>query len=346
MYHLYEEPSSPTIKPRERSTNETSLGTPLYRKGNVAVYDQLTLPPIEWSVEGLIKQGGHHLLVGATGSMKSFLTIDLASRLANGMGFHGYQTKQCDVLYVVGEGLDEIKERMDDWQSYHNAAKRPFINPIALQLHDYTDMNDLVAFLQESPTVGMLIFDTLSNCSTGVKINEPDEVTARLNPTFTRLNAMGITTFVVHHTNKDLKTMRGAQALIDHTDKTFMLTKNEDTSLVTLKEVKVRRGVGKQTLFFKPESTNETAVLLPVVESEQAEKRQPRQAKVKQVQVSTKELVRTLFGDAELDEVLQTKDIVAQIDRSERSVKDAIKELCEVDAFIAKVGHGSYRRAA
>jgi len=325
-----------------------SYGVPLVpRRGRVEIYKEIQLPPVSWLVDGLIKRGGHHCLYGATGSMKSFLTLDLACRMANGMDFHGRASKQCDVLYVVGEGLDETMERLNDWLAYHRKSEGATIQPRALQIHDQQDMDNLIETLREVPGIEMVVFDTLSNCSTGVKLNEPDDVTARLNPSFTRLNQeASVATLALHHTNKDSPKERGAQAIRDHTDKMFHLTKTKDH--VRLEEVKSRRGKLMNDLYFEPTDFGRTAVLLPVVaQTKEKELRRDgtraKAARKQEVKSSVKDLVARAFEAAE-GRALTTSEVVASVGRSKSAVNAAIASLLEAGT-IDKVGHGQYRLA-
>ena len=45
------------------------------------------------------------MMYGAPGTGKSFLAIDMALSVANGLPWHGYETKQGAVLYIAGEGV-------------------------------------------------------------------------------------------------------------------------------------------------------------------------------------------------------------------------------------------------
>jgi RecA-family ATPase len=67
---------------------------------------------IEWLVENFLEQGSLNLLFGEPASGKSLFALDWAFCMTAGMDWHGYQTKQIDVVIIAGEGFAGMKRRL------------------------------------------------------------------------------------------------------------------------------------------------------------------------------------------------------------------------------------------
>ncbi len=65
----------------------------------------------KWLIDGVIPSGSINWMVAAPSSFKSFLALDMAACIASGRTWHGHETDQAVVLYVAGEGDDDIHVR-------------------------------------------------------------------------------------------------------------------------------------------------------------------------------------------------------------------------------------------
>ncbi len=76
--------------------------------------DQDARPLKTWLLKGLIPQVGHGLLSGQWGAGKTFVFFDLAASLSTGQPWLGHVVKrQCGVLLIAAEGVDEVRLRLD-----------------------------------------------------------------------------------------------------------------------------------------------------------------------------------------------------------------------------------------
>ena len=77
------------------------------------------VPEIVYRVEGLLRANGGRLsLTGQAKTMKSFLAMDLALRIAAGDEWLGYSTTQGNVLYLNLEiSSEKFQERIQDIQA-------------------------------------------------------------------------------------------------------------------------------------------------------------------------------------------------------------------------------------
>lgn len=65
----------------------------------------------KWLIDGVIPSGSINWMVAAPSSFKTFLALDMAACIASGRTWHGHETDQAVVLYVAGEGDDDIHVR-------------------------------------------------------------------------------------------------------------------------------------------------------------------------------------------------------------------------------------------
>jgi RecA-family ATPase len=77
--------------PQNRRVN--LKGYPLYSANDVANW-----PRIDWLVEGIIQRSSSAVIFGESRIGKSFLALDLATKLAKGEDWFGYAVKPCKVI--------------------------------------------------------------------------------------------------------------------------------------------------------------------------------------------------------------------------------------------------------
>jgi hypothetical protein len=98
-----------------------------------------TMKRPEWLIDEAIVEGSVLALYGPSGSLKSFVALDLSMSVAYGVPWHGREVKQGAVVYVTGEGRDQISSRLDAWEKSHDIASDDvpfFIVPMGVAISD------------------------------------------------------------------------------------------------------------------------------------------------------------------------------------------------------------------
>jgi hypothetical protein len=80
------------------------------------------LPEAETLVEGFLVKESVVRLYGPPKSYKSFVMLDLAACVGQGMDWHGKKVVQARVLYVVAEGVRGIKRRVRAWEALNKRS--------------------------------------------------------------------------------------------------------------------------------------------------------------------------------------------------------------------------------
>lgn len=216
---------------------------------------ELDIPPMIWMSHMLIPNPGLIAISGQPGAHKTFFSMWLAMRIADGKRlfdemdepFFSTQTdepKAANVLFIEEENTkQEIQKRFKQLKPMDN------LENIAFQIERgfrFTDPEWCEAIFQETVkrNIKVLIFDSLLSCL-GVK-NENDnaELAAVLDIVRHEFVAKGLSVIFIHHPAKNQEGgngLRGAGDILGKMDVHLCLTKdNEDKRKVTISYEKMR----------------------------------------------------------------------------------------------------------
>lgn len=159
----------------------------------------------EWFVDGILPKGEIGMIFGASGSGKSFWTIDLMLAIAYGHEWRGIKPKQTPVLYIAAEGGNGIKKRL---KAYENRFERPLnglmtVVDAAPNLSNPGDVEDLIE-LAGSDYPGIIVIDTLACVSAGVDENS-SQMGIIIEACKLLAKETGAMVILIHHTGKDVE---------------------------------------------------------------------------------------------------------------------------------------------
>ena len=153
------------------------------------------------------------MLCGQPGALKSFIALDIARRLADGIPLPGLKAEvpQVPVVYVAGEGIFGMPARIKAMELQESELR--FL-PGTLDICNdeiYGELRDIVSHDLQG---GVLVLDTLSR----VSIVEDENSAAEMNRVMGRLVDLaeyetGCTIFVLHHMTKAGQSYRGSTAI-------------------------------------------------------------------------------------------------------------------------------------
>jgi hypothetical protein len=177
---------------------------------------------IRWQVKGLVPADSMGMLFGASGAFKSFLALDLALHVANGMRWCDRITTPGSVVYVAAEGGAGIYRRVAAWHKKRNIQQtekfRVCITPLLLTLEDQVlRLADAIRALPERPE--LVVIDTLSQTFSGDE-NAATDVADYIRLINTHIRAaFGCTVTILHHTGHAASERpRGSSALTANLD--------------------------------------------------------------------------------------------------------------------------------
>lgn len=221
-------------------------------------------PPRRYIVDGLIGEDEVVQVVGASGSMKSFVVLDLVAAVGAGEPWYGHQTTRTNVLVVAAEGGDGMAART---AAYEQARKRAmdgvgFITePVQVTtrgtrgvLAPSIDWQALTQLVIDNK-IGLVVLDTQARSTVGVKENDNSEMGEVFEAVdrFRRLS--GATVVLIHHTGKAGTEGRGASAMLGAVHAELKVTRNGKgiDSVVTVTNSKNKDNEEAAPIHLKPQ---------------------------------------------------------------------------------------------
>lgn len=180
-----------------------------------------TLPPATFLIDGVLVRNTLAVLWGKPGSGKSFVALDWALSLAVGAWWFGRSVEKSRVLYVAGEGVGGLNQRVEAWQIartiYNIDDDMLAIHPGAVNFLDAQWAAALVELAQELQPA-LVIADTLARVMVGGDENAARDMGVAIDAANKVQNATGASVLFVHHDTKEGSTMRGSSALLGAVD--------------------------------------------------------------------------------------------------------------------------------
>lgn len=207
------------------------------------------LPEMRWLVEDIFPEQGLLCVYGPSGVGKSFLCLDLAAAVAEGVDWFGHPTQQGDVVYVALEGQAGLRLRVKAWEAHHG---RPFPSGVRFVFDNF-----FINELQEPRQLGLkilhgngsgdycdpvlVIIDTLNRAAPGSDENS----CADMNGIIAGATMLKVTTeaavLLIHHPGKDAtRGLRGHSSL--HAALDTVVEVDEDGEVIRWRLTKSKDG--------------------------------------------------------------------------------------------------------
>lgn len=187
----------------------------------LTISDLFDMPEPEWLIEGVIKKGSFAQLYGVPGSWKTFVALNWALSVAAGVEWMpGRKTQQGNVVYIVGEGIDDFGKRIKAWLAFRQVSLESIQNhirfvPESVQLLDEEQVDaflaGLAAELDAPPT--LVVVDTLSRAMVGVDEDKAQYMTQAIHAAERIKEATGAAVLPLHHSPYSANRGRGSSTL-------------------------------------------------------------------------------------------------------------------------------------
>ena len=197
--------------------------------------DILKMPPPKWLVHDYLLENSTAMLIGPSGSYKSFAALDLSLCVATGMDYHSNRVYPADVLYVAGEGSGGYRARIGAWKEHYRKDIDQFYllpNPLDFMKEEVVD-----SIIEDIDTLklrlGLFVVDTLARCNSGEENSASDMSKFVNNLDRIRIHT-GCTILIVHHTGKNASLgARGSSSIYAAMDTSLEIAKQEMVMTVT-----------------------------------------------------------------------------------------------------------------
>lgn len=169
-------------------------------------------PPVPL-VYGLLNMDTESWLIGAPGSFKSFVALDVAAHVGKGLEWQGHRVRQGGVLYVAAEGATGMTLRTRAWIKEHgDMPDVHFVPSLVRVISDDGQWPALVELAREIEPV-LIVIDTQARVTVGLEENSAKEMGIFTAAVGDLRRATGACVLVVHHTGRDGKDARGSSAI-------------------------------------------------------------------------------------------------------------------------------------
>ena len=228
-----------------------------------------SMPPVEFLIDQLLPEKAFTMMYGSPGSGKSFLAIDMALSVANGVPWQGYETKRGAVLYIAGEGVGGFGKRWKAWSKHKGMDKTHDMHvlPVAVNFMDEEEITRLLYTIDRlDKQFSMVVVDTVHRSMHGAEENSASEMARFIDACDTIQRHTGGTMLAVHHSGKNsAQGARGSNSLLGAVSTSLMVGKSDD--IVTLRVEKQKdaepiEGDLRFNMLVVPASISETSVVL------------------------------------------------------------------------------------
>lgn len=239
---------------RAPSTNASTIKVRAERPGAENESDEYMLisadammqqEPPAWLIDGIMVQGTLNGLIGASGSCKSFMALDIALCIGLGREWRSHATKQRPVVYITPDDPWGMKLRVAAWKQATGVStlgQTYFINE-PVPVHERKSVAMLrrtVKRLTENP--GLVVIDTLNANALDLDENSSRDMQLFLNGLKSIVRDTGASVLVIHHVARNTNRGRGSTALLGAWDTEMIASSGIEKDTATLECTKVRNG--------------------------------------------------------------------------------------------------------
>ena len=233
----------------DRAERELASVTPLNARTGIPAVRFLSAgklleqpAPTQWLVQNILPCGSLATMIGAPGSFKSSIALDIAASVACGIEWHGRRTRKGAVFYIAGEGQHGINRRLKAWsimRSDELSTAPLFVSSGAVSLIDPLNAASVSAEVQRIATTTdvkpeLVVIDTLArNFGPGDENSARDigQFVANLDTHIREL--FGCSILTAHHSGViDSGRARGSSALRAAIDTEMMCERSERTVIL------------------------------------------------------------------------------------------------------------------
>ncbi|MCC5796762.1 MAG: AAA family ATPase [Methylophaga sp.] len=206
---------------------------PLQKQDGFALIpaNELTAVPHkpDWLIRDMFEKDTLINVFGPPASYKSFMALDMAFCIANGINWHGKEVSSGAVVYIAGEGRAGLGRRLKALENYYGTeTNQLFTSTGSAELMSADNIQEVMDAINAiCPDPKLVIFDTLHR-----NMGEGDENSASdMAKLLKNIDALRYTTgaaiMLVHHTgHSDTGRARGSSSIRAAMDVEYTIKKN------------------------------------------------------------------------------------------------------------------------
>lgn len=225
----------------------------------------LDAPMPEPLVPGMLYRDSLAQVFGPPGSTKSFLTLDVALRLANGMDWNGHRLPAGPVHYVMAEGQAVNVARTRAWLRQHELGPEALDQfsafPVPILLTEHGIARYLEDVERDRPV--LVVLDTKNAMMDGEE-NSGSDVAVMVRAMHAIRRVSGACVVLVDHTGKrDVETSRGSNAVMAAVDTQLRVLRDPDSGLIEVTCTRDKAAEAGTQWHYRLQVVAPAAVLVP-----------------------------------------------------------------------------------
>ena len=180
------------------------------------------LPRPQCLIEDMLLSNGVTLLTGRHTSGKSFVALDMALSISQGLPWQGKKTGSGAAFYFSGEGTEGFLSRIRAWKQAHGVGEEPnfavvtegvYIVDPAVRRRVIDTVRARLQKMNLAPDgAALLVFDTLARYRGALNDNDSNDMSQVMDALEEIGRELGAAVLLVHHNNRD-DTYRGSSVL-------------------------------------------------------------------------------------------------------------------------------------
>lgn len=195
-----------------------------------------------WIVKGVLPRAGLALLIGASGSGKTFFALDLVGAIAEGRDWRGRKVAKGRVAYICAEGAGGFRNRVEAYTEHHGIDRALFdvgVIPDAPNFLLGDDIKAVAAALRTFGKLDVIVVDTYAQVMPGGDENGGVDGGKVVKHCQLLHKLTGAVVLLVHHVGKDSsKGARGWSGLRAAADVEITVERAQDHRAATVTKQK------------------------------------------------------------------------------------------------------------
>lgn len=185
-----------------------------------------SLPKPRPLIQGILNLNSSAWIAGPPGSYKTFLALDYGLHVSTGRTYQGRTVTGGNVLYVAGEGVSGLDQRIGAWEKstgldvgfmYFLTRAVPVTSTDWMHLCDITKAMD----------ARMVILDTQARMAGGLDENSVPDMGRYVSAVDAMKESTGACVVSIHHSSKSGSALRGSSAVQGAADTIITLEAKE-----------------------------------------------------------------------------------------------------------------------
>lgn len=163
-------------------------------------------PAASWTIKHVLPQADLGVLFGESGSGKSFIALDMAVAIAQGLPWRGNKTKPGRVMFIAAEGSSGFSKRLEAYSEAHGLDKDTLNIGIIDAAPSIIETKTVVALAKSILGQGgadLIFVDTLAQTIAGANENASEDIGKVIANCKGLKRATGAMVVLIHHAGKD-----------------------------------------------------------------------------------------------------------------------------------------------